>query len=281
LATVLGARASRPPPCRRLPRRARWRRLQAITPAAGRFTTARRCSNRAMRPGAGRAAPVPPAARRAPAGSGRRSLGGACADSRRGPLGTAAHAAPCKEPLIREHGPGESALRFGNEERGTRGLTVAAPAVPTQPFGGGVAPRGVGDGRFGRVPPVSDPAAPFPARTGPSASRCRSLQSGRDARAPGRDGRAPVGGEQPDAGGSRARGSLQSGRDARAPAARRVPGVHRVQVRVRPLQSGGRRQRIVDTQGAPAGETPALPGGGGPAAVLGAVCSFRAGRAAS
>jgi hypothetical protein len=64
------------------------------------------------------------------------------------------------------------------------GFAVAVRDILPPARGPVVVTRGVGDGRFGRVPPVSDPAAPCPARTGPSASRCGSLKSGRDARAP-------------------------------------------------------------------------------------------------
>jgi hypothetical protein len=147
---------------------------------------------------------------------------------------------------------------------GKSGLTVAALAVPPQPLHRVVVTRGLRDDRLRRVPPGIDRPSTCP----------RSLVSGRDARAPGRDARAPVGREQPDAGGSLAR--LPS-----PLAARWGPGVPRVQVRVRPLQPGGRRHRIVDTQGARAGETPALPGGRRPASLLVPRCSFLAGREAS
>jgi hypothetical protein len=110
----------------------------------------------------------------------------------------------------------ESWQRAKSKEERAASALAALQARP-QAVGRVVAPRGVGDGRFGRVPPVSDPAAPCPARTGPSASRCGSLKSGRDARAPGRDGRAPVGGEQPDAGGSLARRRPRQARDLRLP----------------------------------------------------------------
>jgi hypothetical protein len=95
---------------------------------------------------------------------------------------------PSRSPVVRRHRQTDRRRRGqqenSGEQRGTRGLTAAALAVPPQPCGGIVAPRGVGAGRFGRVPPVSDPAAPCPARTGPAASRCGWRSSGRDARAP-------------------------------------------------------------------------------------------------
>jgi hypothetical protein len=200
------------------------------------------------------------------------------------PSGLPSPAASRKASRIREHGRGPSAMvePLGRGRLARRRVNPAAAARPAAaawpcrrearrrrwsflPRAAGQRPRGALPGTHGTFG--------FPVRFVEKRARRPRSQGG--------GGRAPVGGEPPDAGGRRARGSLKSGRDARGPAARRGPGAQRVQVRVGLLQSGGRRQSSVNTQGASAGETPALPGGGGPTAVLGAVCSLLAGRAAS